>query len=128
MTVSYPRLILYGLITYAATFMLWALLAAYGMNYGWGAQAASYVLLATVVFAAARALKVADVKSSLAYGLGWALIHLLMDILYVVPVAGFLALVTPYPWISYAVVLLTTLGAALYDRAKSPSAQLPASS
>lgn len=114
MPISYPRLILYGFLTYAATFMLWALLAAYGLSAGWGAQVTSYIVTAAVVFFAARMLKLGSFKAALLCGAIWAVMHVALDLIYVVPAAGFLALLTPYPWTAYAIVLIAPLAAVLH--------------
>ncbi|MDP2648879.1 MAG: hypothetical protein U1D26_01410 [Patescibacteria group bacterium] len=102
--------LLYGFLTYAVVFMLWSLLASYGLAYGWGAQLTSYVVTAAAVSVAARAIGLLSASSALLYGIGWVIMHALLDLLYVAPAAGFEALLTSYVWIEYTVVLATPVG------------------
>ena len=112
--VSYTRFLLYGFFAYATIFMLWSLLAAYGMNYGWSAQIASYVVTAIAIAAATRALDIVSPQTALLCGAGWVSLHALLDALYVAPTAGFGPFLTSYVWIAYAIVFFSPVATVLY--------------
>ena len=112
--VSYTRFLLYGFFAYATIFMLWSLFAAYGMNYGWGAQIVSYVVTGIAIAVATRALDVVAPQTALLCGAGWVILHTLLDALYVAPTAGFGPFLTSYVWIAYAIVALTPVATVLY--------------
>ena len=89
--------------------MLWALLAPYGLAYGWSAQIASYAVTVLATYIATRLLPVKSTIDAFVAGLTWAGVHLFLDLVYIVPTAGLLALGTPFVWIGYALVVLTPL-------------------
>lgn len=113
--VSFARILLYGFLTYSAIFMLWAGLAAYNHAYGWSAQGASYLLTAIVVFAAARHIGITSIKAGILYGIGWTIMHMALDLIYVIPAAGFVAIFTKFGLIGYGMVLIVPSVAAMYD-------------
>ena len=119
----YTRFLLYGFLTYATIFMLWSLLAAYGMSYGLGAQIVSYAVTALPKTIATRMFPIGSLQIAILAGLGWAILHMALDAVYVVPAAGFAAFLTSYVWIEYAVVALTPAATVLYmNSLKTPEA------
>lgn len=106
-TFPYGRFLLYGFLSYATIFMLWSLLAAYGMSAGRGAQLISYLVTIIVIIVATRALSIQHLRAVVLCGVGWMVLHALLDVLYVVPTAGFGPFFTSYVWIEYAIVAST---------------------
>ena len=110
----YTRFLLYGFLTYATIFMLWSLLAAYGMSYGLGAQIVSYAVTALALAIATRALPIGSLQFAILAGLGWTILHMALDAVYVVRSAGFSAFLSSYVWIDYAVVALSPVAIVFY--------------
>ena len=108
MRVNSRYVISVGFVLYATVFMLWSLLTTYGLMYGTGAQLASYAVTAAATFAATRFVGAKSVSAWM-YGVGWALTYILLDILYIAPVAGFDSLLTAFNFISYGIVLVTPI-------------------
>ncbi len=104
-----PRLLVYGFPTYAAIFMLWALFAAYALARGPAPRVTAWAATAIVVFYAAKLMQLESLKQTFVVGLVWAIMHLLLDALYVIPAAGILAFTTYYVWTNYAIVFVTPL-------------------
>ncbi len=113
------RLLVYGFTTYAATFMLWALFAAYALARGPAPRITAWTATAMVVFYAAQLLKPESFNKALGIGVVWLIIHVSLDVLYVIPAAGILAFNTYYVWVSYAIVFVTPVVVFLINRLHS---------
>ena len=96
--------------------MLWSLLSAYGLAYGWGAQTISYSLTALVVFGAVRSLGLDSFAFAFRCGVIWTIMHIVLDAMYVIPAAGPAALLAPFVWIGYAIVFFTPAVVVCYGK------------
>jgi len=91
--------------------MLWAFMSAYGIAsiiaFGQTATILSFATTAAVVLAATRHLRATSLYEALLYGIGWAMVHILLDLIFITPAAGTAALFTQSLLISYGIVLAT---------------------
>lgn len=117
------KIILYGFTTYAAVFMLWSVLWAYGFVGGLIPQVTSYVVTAFSVYIAARMTRVSSFKEMSLFAPSWAIIHILLDLVYILPAAGIEALSTSFVLIGYVIVLVTPFVAIPANRRITPVAQ-----
>ena len=111
MKALYGRILLFGFLIYASEFMLWSFFAAYdqfspvSLLSGFLPQVLSHAITALAAFLAARFIAPASIRHALTYGILWTLMHILFDILYVIPAAGAAALFTSFMFITCAIVL-----------------------
>lgn len=122
-TALFPRLLLYGFTTYAAIFMLWSFFSAYNLAAGTAPRVTSWVATALVVAVAARLLKLDSFKQTLICGAVWALMHFLLDAVYVMPAVGLIAFGTYFAWVNYAIVFAAPFVVLLFSMF-TPSPQL----
>ncbi|OGG69637.1 hypothetical protein A3C20_03895 [Candidatus Kaiserbacteria bacterium RIFCSPHIGHO2_02_FULL_55_25] len=108
MRVNYKYLIATGFIIYASVFMLWSLMTTYGAAYGINAQLVSYVVTALATFFATRFVGATNANAWM-YGVCWTLVYIVLDVVFVVPVAGFESLLTSFNFISYGIILLAPI-------------------
>ena len=108
MRVNYKYLTAAGFFIYATVFMLWSLMTTYDLVYGVQAQLASYAVTALAAFLAARFTAVTNANAWL-YGALWTIVYIALDVVFVVPVAGFESLLTSFNFISYGVVLFVPI-------------------
>ena len=114
-------MIFYGFLVYAVVFMYWSLLSSLGLlGFGWWGQVGGHVIAAVATFVASRAIGIADLKGATLYGVCWAIEDILLDAVYVVPLAGIAPFFNMYIWIGYGVVFVTPFLAASYMRITSP--------
>ncbi len=100
-------MLVFGFLTYASVFMTWSLLSTYGLSAGWSAQLVGHVVEVIAILAASRIVDIADFRTAITYGAAWAVVHFLLDLLYVVPLVGFSPFFGIYGWISYGVIFVT---------------------
>lgn len=103
--------------------MLWSFFASYNLSYGLAPRITSWAATAMVVFYATMLARPASFKQVLGIGLLWACMHLLFDVVYVIPAAGLAAFSTYFAWINYAIVFATPLVAFLYTKTLTSPAQ-----
>ena len=108
MRVNYTHLISAGFFVYATVFMLWSLMTTYDLAYGVNAQFVSYAVTALAAFLAARFTAATNANAWL-YGALWTIVYIALDVVFVVPVAGFESLLTSFNFISYGVVLFVPI-------------------
>jgi len=111
--VSYRLLFFWGFVTYSAIFFLWAVLAAYGLSHGIGAQITSYVVTFIAVYLAARSIGNSTLVAAVAYGVGFGVVHIFLDALVVLPAIGLVAFFSPYVWLEYGIVAISPVVYAL---------------
>ena len=85
--------------------MLWSVMTTYGFAYGLSAQVTSYAVTALATFFATSFVGATNANARV-YGVGWAFIYIALDVVFVVPIAGFESLLTSFNFISYGVVLV----------------------
>lgn len=122
----FSNVIIYGFLTYAAVFMLWSFLSAYGLSAGWPAQYIGYAVTAIAVFIASRTVGISALRAATLYGAGWTVMHFMFDAIYTIPLVGFAPFLNVYGWVGYSVVFLTPFVAVLYASFRSRSTAIPA--
>ncbi|MEK7093374.1 MAG: hypothetical protein AAB927_02710 [Patescibacteria group bacterium] len=111
MRVNYKYLTAAGFFIYATVFLLWSLMTTYDLVYGVQAQLASYAITALMTFFAPRFVGATNANAWM-YGVTWALMYIALDVVFVVPVAGFESLGTSFNLISYCVIFLVPIAVA----------------
>lgn len=123
MRIPFLSIVVYGFLTYAVVFMLWAFLYSYGIAsvlvYGAAASIINYVVVTVAVFVAIRHVGIASAREALVYGIGLALVHILLDVIYIPPAASLNALFESSMWINYALVAVTPFATILYTRSEN---------
>ena len=129
MTTFFGRILVYGFLTYAVIFMLWAFLYTYGIAsvvvYGNTASVLNYIVIGVAVFTSARYVGIILWRDAFLYGAGWALMHFLLDVVYITPAAGFPALFTQSQFISYGIVLVAPLMSAFVSAFRNSDTGMP---
>ncbi len=118
---SYRRTLFWGFVTYSAVFFMWTVLSTYGLSSGLGAQIVGYIVTFVAVWGATYSIGTTSFLDAIKYGAGFAIVHIALDAVVVLPTIGAAAFYSPYVWIGYAIALLTSLLAMLYIRLRSPS-------
>ncbi len=127
MPIRYSFVLWWGFVTYSGVFFLWAVLSTYGLSYGLGAQVAGYITVCALVLVATRFLGPLTAVAAIGYGIGFGLMHIVLDALVLLPSIGFSIFFTPFVWVSYFVVAVTPLLYVLYSgvtRGNDPDAPI----
>ncbi len=105
----YGALIGWGIVIYAVMMLSWLGLSIYGMAGSYLALTALLVILILVTTIAGRSMRLDLWPDILPYSLGWALIAVLLDIVYNVPFFGWGIFSSWSLWVAYALIVVVPL-------------------
>lgn len=123
---SFPKLILGGVIAYAVMFLLWSAFMAYGFAEG---SAPKLIGLAALVVTLMLLSKNAGLQSpmqALPYAVGWAIVIFLLDVLLSVPFTGWALFSDWNVWVGYALVVVVPLVYGARETLASTDEHIPA--
>lgn len=106
---KYGALVGWGIVIYAVMSLAWSGLAIYGFTGGILPRIVELLVLLVVATVAGRSLKFRSWKDVVPYSIGWALIAILLDGIFSVPLTGWRIYADWNIWFGYALLVLVPL-------------------
>lgn len=114
----------WGIVIYAIVFLVWAGTGIYGWTQGGATYAAQLIALTVVCTWAGSQLKFRQWKDIVPYSIGWAIIFVALDSIFVVPLQGWGWYGEWWAWTTYVLVAVLPLLAPRLRR-KTPTPHGP---
>lgn len=99
----------WGVTIYALMYLLWSGLVMYGLSFGIISLVVRLLALALITTIAARALRMMHRFDLLPYTIGWAVVAIALDALFLVPFSGWALYAEWSVWAGYALVAILPL-------------------
>ncbi len=99
----------WGIAIYAIMYLVWSGLVIYGFDAGIPSLIVRLGVLAMVTSIAARSLRVISWADLLPYTIGWALVAILCDIVFLIPFSGWSLFAGWSVWVGYFLVAIIPL-------------------
>lgn len=106
---KWGALIGWGIMIYAVMYLLWNGLVLYGFVEGFAPRTLSLIVLIVIAMIAARSLRYSNARDIAPYSLTWALVVILLDVVYTVPFAGWGMFSDWNVWVGYTLVALVPM-------------------
>jgi hypothetical protein len=103
------RILGWGIVIYAVMYLLWSGLVMYGLSFGIVSLLIRVAVLAIVTTIAARALRLISRIDILPYSIGWAVIAVALDAVFLVPFSGWALYGEWGVWAGYILVAILPL-------------------
>ena len=113
---KYASMLGWGIVIYAVMYLAWSGLVLYGFTAGFLPRMLAIIILIVPATIAAHSLKFSSWKDILPHSIGWAIIVILLDMVFSVPYSGWQLYADWNVWVGYALVAGVPLLAPLTKR------------
>lgn len=112
----------WGILIYAVMYLVWSGLVIYGLSLGYLSLIIRLFVLFAITSLAARAMRLTNWRDLLPFSLGWALVAIVLDAIYLVPFSGWALYASLSVWLGYALVVALPI-LSLYTRRSAAASQ-----
>lgn len=106
---KYGKLLGWGIVIYAVVFLAWTGFLTYGVVEGYTPFILNLVVLLAVTYIAGRTLHLPSWSDIMPYSIGWAIVVMILDTVFVVPFSGWTIYSDWHVWLGYALVVIVPL-------------------
>jgi len=111
----------WGIVIYAVMYLVWSGLVIYGLSLGILSLVLRIFTLAVITTIAGRSLRLASWKDIIPYSVGWAIVAIILDLVFLVPFSGLALYASWSVWVGYALVAIIPLLTSIWRRRAAPA-------
>ena len=113
------RAIGWGVVIYAIMYLAWSGMVIYGFSLGMVSLVARLAVLALITTIAARSMHLSTMKDVTGHALAWAAVAIGLDMVFLVPFAGWALYASWSVWAGYALIVVFPLIYTMFSRRSS---------
>jgi hypothetical protein len=113
----------WGVVIYAVMYLLWSGLVIYGFAAGYSSLVLRLIALAAVTIIAGRSLHLSNRMDLIPYAIGWAIVAIALDTIFLVPFSGWVLFASWSVWVGYALIAVLPTVFVFLNVRKHPQTQ-----